>query len=106
VRIERAAFSCFLALAFAMGVVGATTCGCSSAPSKRQTLVTERRDCLLDQPPEQPGGVLFEACPNEEWAACLSRESAIAVLLYVRRLQSYAHEAWIRCGYEPTEGGP
>lgn len=111
-EVERWAGKVLLALAIAAiaGALALAALGCGSSPpplARRPDIVVERRACLSEAPPEPRPGVIWEACTDPAWAACLSRESALAVLAYLRDLRRYADDAWTTCGpLEAKENGP
>lgn len=85
-------------------------CGPAADPApavpRPPPLVIERRACLAEPPPEPAPGVVWEACADPAWAACLSRESAVLVLTYLRDLTRYARDAYDLCGPEPEKETP
>lgn len=91
------------AVRLAVLLVAVMACG---SPQRRPEPVTERRDCIVDAPPKAPEGVLIEACPggdDGDFAACLSKPSAIALIGYLTALQRYARDAHAKCGPMPEE---
>lgn len=83
--------------------LAAISCG---PPRRLPVLVTERRECIVEAPPKAPEGILIEACPggdDGDFAACLSKPSAIALIGYLTALQRYARDAHAKCGPMPEE---
>lgn len=72
-------------------------CPTAPAPIPRTPVVVEQRACLAEPPPD-PAPLTFDACPGSEFVACLTRESSLALVAYLRDLRRYASDAWIACG--------